>query len=136
GRLLWLLPGLLPFLGLPTEAAVGLLIGLLALRTTMISMAAPAWTALMAQAVPMRLRGRYFANRNMLSSLAALIGSALGGWLVRLGGYPAGYTALFGLAALAGLFSFINASRLPQIPLPASPPTAGSGTAEMGRELD
>lgn len=130
GRLLWLLPGLLPFLGLPTEAAVGLLIGLLALRTTMISMAAPAWTALMAQAVPMRLRGRYFANRNMLSSLAALIGSALGGWLVRLGGYPAGYTALFGLAALAGLFSFINASRMPEIPLPASPPAAGSGTGD------
>lgn len=122
GRLLWLLPGLLPFLHLPTEKAVAILIILLALRTTMISMAAPAWTALMAQAVPLRLRGRYFANRNLLASLAALIGSALGGWLVRLGGYPAGYTALFGMAALAGFFSFLNASRMPEEPMqPAAP---------------
>lgn len=115
GRLLWLLPGLIPFLHLPTETAVAILIVLLVLRTTMVSMAVPAWTALMAQAVPMRIRGRYFANRNLLACLASLIGSAVAGWLVRLGGFPAGYSALFGLAALAGLFSFINASRMPEL---------------------
>lgn len=113
GRLLWIAVAILPFLELPADTAVTLLILFLALRMATISLAVPAWTALMAEAVPLRLRGRYFANRNMFASLAALVASAVGGWLVRLAGYPAGYSALFSMATLAGLMALTSASRMP-----------------------
>ncbi|BAS26646.1 MFS transporter [Limnochorda pilosa] len=130
GRLLWLPVALLPFLDLPADTAVALLIGLLSLRTAVISLAVPAWTTLMAQAVPLRLRGRYFSNRNLYASLSALLAAASGGWLVRLAGYPAGYAALFGVATLAGLLAVESVTRMPVEPLepahrPSHAPSSG-----------
>ena len=45
----------------------------------------PAWTVLVGDLVPSRLRAQYFGNRNLMIMLAGLVVAPLAGWLIKAG---------------------------------------------------
>ncbi|RPH75802.1 MFS transporter [bacterium] len=80
-----------------------------------------AWTALSAELVPARLRGGYFASRNMIIQLASLGAIPTAGLLVSAVGEPGGYQVSLALALIAGGFSLYYYSRLPEHPREKDP---------------
>jgi len=79
----------------------------------------PAWTSLVADLVPRRLRGSYFSRRNIAIAVAALIAAPVGGYLIRhLAGADgsgfAGYQVVFGLALALGVIGTVSFARIPE----------------------
>ena len=77
------------------------------IRSFMSNFGNPAWTVLVGDLVPPRLRAQYFGNRNLMIMLAALLVAPLAGWLIKEGNgwldQPyLGYQAVFALAFLTG----------------------------------
>jgi len=114
-RLVLLLYALIPFLlrGLP---AIYALIILSILRVFSDNFGYPAWTSLIGDIVPLRIRGRYFSSRQLAMGVCTLIAVPLAGQVIQYGGYPIGYQICFFLAFLAGLVSTITYSRIPEPP--------------------
>ena len=61
----------------------------------------PAWSTLVTDIVPERIRGRYFGSRNIAVGFAGLICAPLAGYLIKASG-PAGYRVSFLIAAATG----------------------------------
>ena len=133
---------LVPWLTDAPRTAIWLIIGLNGLRSFMSNFGNPAWTVMVGDLVPPRLRAQYFGNRNLMIMLAALVVAPLAGWLIKAGngwlGQPhLGYQAVFTLAfvtGLAGTVCFIlipepHRSRRPQ---PAAHVTTGLWSAVLG----
>lgn len=78
----------------------------------------PAWGSLMAEVVPDSLRGKYFARRGALSTLATIISFMAGGIFLNILIQKSlwGFAALFGAALLARLISWVLLSRLYEVP--------------------
>ena len=55
------------------------------IRSFMSNFGNPAWTVLIGDLVPPRLRAQYFGNRNLMIMLAALLVAPLAGWLIKAG---------------------------------------------------
>ncbi|HEX3050843.1 MAG TPA: MFS transporter [Aggregatilineaceae bacterium] len=92
-----------------------------------------AWTALSADLVPPRLRGGYFASRNMVIQFVSLLAIPTAGFLVNILGEPEGYQVnlLFALAFGVGSIYFYN-----QIPEHAAPQqTDRFGTLQALRRM-
>ncbi|MBO8141811.1 MAG: MFS transporter [Firmicutes bacterium] len=125
-RVLWLPLVLLPWLGLGSLAVPALLVAV-GLRAAVAGMVGPAWTSLMADLVPRRLRGMYFANRNIVANVSALSAIVLAGILVEAGGDPGGYQLVFGFAVLTGLIAGAYMRQMPDLPWEGRPTTAAQG---------
>jgi MFS family permease len=101
--LILLLPILFPSLG------VELLIVAIILFHALGNLVAPQWSSLMGDLVPERRRGRFFARRTRIATLASFIGMIAGGLLLeasrRLEEELWGFAAIFLLALLARLIS-------------------------------
>jgi MFS family permease len=109
-RMLLLVWAFMPFVVHQANAAIWAIIILNALIAFMGYFANPAWTSMVADIVPLAMRGRYFSNRNVVMSVMALGVVPLAGWLVtagnRLPGLPmAGYQLVFLLAFATGMIS-------------------------------
>ena len=91
----------LPFF-LGGQEALAAFMALLCVRAGLGSAATPAWTSLMADLTPRRLRGTYFANRNILCNVAALAAALGAAVVMRFLGEPAGYQVVFALAGILG----------------------------------
>ncbi len=116
-RMMWLVMLAAPWL-LRDEAAVWLvLIAWVALAGAG-ALGVSAWTALTADLVPPRLRGGYFASRNIVMQLVRLVSIPLAGQIVNLMGEPSGYQINLGMAFLIGMVSLYYFSRLPEHPAP------------------
>jgi MFS family permease len=107
-RIALLALALVPWLTDGPRTAIWLIIGLNGLRSFMSNFGNPAWTVLVGDLVPPRLRAQYFGNRNLMIMLAALVVAPLAGWLIKAGngwlGQPhLGYQAVLGLAFVTGL---------------------------------
>ena len=106
-RLALLALALVPWLWAGPRAVIFALIALNGVRSFMTNFGNPAWTALVADLVPRSLRASYFANRNTMMGVAALVVAPLAGWLIRGGNAwapPAGgYQVAFLLAFASGL---------------------------------
>ena len=107
-RLALLALALVPWLTDAPRTAIWLIIALNGVRSFMSNFGNPAWTVLVGDLVPPRLRAQYFGNRNLMIMLAALVVAPLAGWLIKAGngwlGQPnLGYQAVFTLAFLTGL---------------------------------
>lgn len=100
-RFTWLFIALIPFF-VPPRTAVMAYMALLVVRSMFGAAAVPAWTSLMADMTPRRMRGAYFSNRNMLCNLAALAATLASGLVMRLFGEPLGYQVTFIIAAAFG----------------------------------
>ena len=121
----WLLVPLLA-LWFPGRQAIVAYLVFLAVRSAIGSAAPAAWTSVMADVVPKKIRGAYFANRNMLCNLSALAASVTAGYLVRLFGAPLGYHAVFVLAGLVGVVAAYTMTWFPDMDRlkPSSPASA------------
>ena len=107
-RIALLALALVPWVTAAPRVAIWLIIGLNGLRSFMSNFGNPAWTVLVGDLVPPRLRAVYFGNRNLMIMLAALVVAPVAGWLIQAGngwlGQPhLGYQAVFTLAFLTGL---------------------------------
>jgi MFS family permease len=97
---------------IPGPAAVYVMIALSATRDAAINLPYPAWMSLTAEVVPLALRGRYFASRNMAMGLAAMLVVYLMGKLITGMPEPAGYQAAMALAFGLGLLALFSFSHL------------------------
>ena len=114
-RLLWLVVAALPWLVPPGPGLWAAYLGLLALRGLFVALMTPAWTALMADLTHRAWRASYFAVRNVLGNLAALVGAVAAGYAASVG-YPHGYALLFLAAGLVGLLSVGALARVEELP--------------------
>jgi MFS family permease len=80
-------------------------IALLVLRNLLLNVLNPAWTALLANLVPVEWRGRYFSARNIFMGGAAFLVLLAVGPLIDLLGQPRGYQVALGGAMALGLLS-------------------------------
>lgn len=113
GRSLWLVMLAAPWL-LPDRSAVWLVM-LAGVGVTGITvLGTPAWTALAAELVPIRVRGSFFASRNMIMQFAQLLTIPAAGLLIKWIGEPGGYQASLGLAFAFGMISLLFFRQLPE----------------------
>jgi MFS family permease len=103
--LLWIPILLVPFIF--KSAHIWWLIGFVTLNTVLGAAANPAWGSMMADLVPPRLRGKYFALRGRIAGIITLVFSLIGGGILQLlsGSVYIGFAVLFGGAALFRLIS-------------------------------
>ncbi|MGB4186620.1 MAG: MFS transporter [Limnochordia bacterium] len=102
-RCSWLLIAFLPFL-VKLEWGVSILIVLATLRVVGATLGVPAWRAIQAEIVPKPIRGRHYANRNIIMNIVALAAVLFAGKILTLR-YPVNYRILFVLAWITGLVS-------------------------------
>jgi len=100
-RLTLLLLALIP-LGVSPATAVWLIIILNLARVVFGNLGLPAWTSLSASVVPEKIRGRYFASRNGIITIASIIFAPLAGYLIVSTTGATGYQLTFGLAFIFG----------------------------------
>ncbi len=124
--LMWIPVALVPFLFHTDQ--VWWLIGFVTLSTVFGAIANPAWGSMMADLVPMRLRGRYFAYRTRIAGIVTLVLSLVGGWILErfTGNLFIGFAILFGGAALFRLFSLYFLSGQYEPPASKSPENSPS----------
>jgi len=124
-RLCLLLIGLVPFV-VSGQAAVVLFVGLMALQSLTASVGMPAWSSLLGDLVPLRIRGRYLGSKMMFNNIAVMVTLPLAGWLVSEIGALGGFQTVWLLAAVVGFAATSMYWRVPE-------PEAGtSGSTESG----
>lgn len=102
-RITWVLIVFIPFLVAP-EYAVPAVIILATFRVAAANLGVPAWTAIQAEIVPKSVRGRYYANRNIITASTGLLAMIAASRILALS-YPGNYQVLFSLACVMGIFS-------------------------------
>ncbi len=100
-RVLLLALVLLPLLSGNSAIFLGLC-GVVVARSFLNQLCYPAWSALVSDLVPERIRGRYFGSRNIAVSLAALVCTPFAGFLINRTGVPHGYQLSFAIAVALG----------------------------------
>lgn len=101
----WILMAFVPFL-FPPEKRVSIVIILASFRIIMANMGAPAWAALQADIIPRSIRGKYYANRNVVLNICALLATLSANRLLGLD-FPGNYQIIFIGAAILGITSTI-----------------------------
>jgi MFS family permease len=112
GQLTWAGLAMIPCFLTGQPAVYGVL-ALRAGRSFLMNASNPAWTSLSGRIVPRRLRGKYFAARNIAKQSAALLIVPIAGWIIDRLGFPLGYQICFGLAAAIGMLAFWAYARIP-----------------------
>ena len=112
----------LPFLALAAVAyllagrspglALALLLGMLLVITTAGGVLMPAWMDVVARAVPVGLRGRFFAVSSLLGSIGGLLGSGLTAWVLARLPASEGYAVCFLMASVFMALSYAALSRV------------------------
>jgi MFS family permease len=97
--LLWVPIILLPFIAPGT--AVLLLIILFAAFGFFSALRSPAWSSLMGDLVPMKIRGSYFAKRNTATGLSGVVATMAAGYLLTYFGFPLIFTIAIVLSAIS-----------------------------------
>jgi MFS family permease len=112
----------LPFVGLAAVAfflarpapgaSLALMLGMLLVITSAGGLLMPAWMDIVARAVPVGLRGRFFAVASLLGGVGGLLGSALTAWVLARMPAPDGYAVCFLMAALCMGLSYVALARV------------------------
>lgn len=139
--LMWLPVFLVPYL--VPNGKVWWLIAFVSVSTVLGAMANPAWGSMMADLVPQRIRGRYFAARGRIASLVALVFMFLAGGILQLAGPNVflGFAILFGGAVVFRLLSFYFLTRMWEPPAVRTDGSSGRlgelvkglGSSNLGR---
>ncbi len=110
--LLWLPILLIPYVF--PGSKVWWLILLITLSAVFGSLASPAWGSMMADLVPIKIRGRYFSFRGRIIGFVALVFSFIGGAILQVytNNVFLGFTIIFGGATIFRLLSFYFLSRM------------------------
>jgi MFS family permease len=112
------------------------LITFVTVSTVFGAVANPAWGSMMADLVPRRIRGRYFAARGRVSTLVALVFAFIGGGILQLAqpNVFLGFALLFGGAVLFRLISFAFLAKMYEVPA-AVGPSEGEGLRDLIRNI-
>jgi MFS family permease len=117
-RLLWFPIAMLPWLLPPIPALrVGALVVLALVASLCAQALSPAFMSWMADFVPIRIRGAYFANRTRVGTLIAMLSAVIAGAALDLWPYLTTYSVLLSLAALCGTLDILNFRHLPEPPM-------------------
>lgn len=128
-RMLWLFVLALPLLGYQRGASPTALIVLSlvsVLSALMAGFAAVSWFAWMADLIPARIRGRYFARRTLWAGTVSAIVAFVAGkfvdvWKVHYGkDSPGSFLIVFAIALTCGLVSWYTLIRCPEPPIRGS----------------
>ncbi len=140
-RFMWIVIAVIPLvLPLPSKAAVWTMLAILMISWSLNALASPAWLTWMGDLVPKRVRGRYFANRQIYSRPAQIIAAiALGvvldaatdvGKPETAAAQPMLLWVICGIFAVAGVFGMMDIllfrkvrEVLPRVSTPPSPAT-------------
>lgn len=112
-RLMWVVMLAAPWL-LSDSGAVWMVLLAWAALSGVNALGNAAWTALSADLVPARLRGGYFASRNIVIQLVRLAAIPLAGQLIYAVGEPDGYQLALGIAFVIGLVAVYYYSQIPE----------------------
>jgi predicted MFS family arabinose efflux permease len=112
-RSMWLVMLASPWLLIGKNAVWGVLVAWVAIAG-FDALGSAAWTALSADLVPARLRGGYFASRNIVMQLVRLLAIPAAGVLVNQIGEPDGYQISLGISFLIGALSIYYFSQIPE----------------------
>jgi MFS family permease len=116
-RMMWLVMLAAPWLLRDDQAVWMVLVAWVSIAGVGALASAP-WTALTADLVPSRMRGAYFASRNIIIQLVRLLAIPVAGLLVNLIGEPGGYQVNLALAFAIGGMSLYYFNKLPEHPRP------------------
>jgi len=105
-HLLWLPVAILPLLFLAGMENLWIFLLFITAAQMARSLGSIAWSTWIADIVPEKIRGKFFAKRNMAASAAALCATLFGGWLLGVTDGTMGFTALFVIAVIFGLISY------------------------------
>lgn len=114
GGLIWRLLYLplipLPFLPIPGELKLWILLICVSLASASVLIVQPVYSDWLAELVPVRSRGFFFSRRNAIAvgvgSVVGLIGAMILDAFKKAGAESYGFSAIFGLAGACGLISF------------------------------
>ncbi len=117
--------------------ALGLMLTMLLLMTGAGGLLMPAWMDIVARAVPVGLRGRFFAVSNLLGSVGGLLGSVLTAWVLARMPAPGGYGVCFLLSTLFMGLSYVALTRVrePRALVVDEVPPLGAYLRRVGRLL-
>lgn len=101
----------------PPELKLAAFLVLLVLSSALLTITVPAWTSWMSDLVPGDARGRYFARRNMLASIIAMLAPLPAAWLLDRLKADTGFPLLFGLAAIPSVVCLLLILRQPEPPM-------------------
>jgi len=121
---------------IPGLALVLMLIMLL-LMTGAGGLLMPAWMDIVARAVPVGLRGRFFAVSNLLGSVGGLLGGVLTAWVLARLPAPRGYGVCFLLSTVFVGLSYVALTRVrePRAAVVEDAPPLGAYLRRVGRLL-
>lgn len=119
----WILIAFLPFL-FPPEKRIAVVIVLASLRIVAANLGSLAWTSLQAGIIPRGIRGKYYANRNVVLNICALGATFLAGYLLEMR-FPTNYWVIFIGAAILGVVSTVLFKMIPFPPMGPSPDAGG-----------
>jgi len=94
------------------QAGVYVLIGLMCLQALLEAIGSPAWTALVADIVPLSIRARYVASRNIIKSVARTVAVAVAGQIISALGFPLGFQVALVCGAVIGMGAAVAYSRI------------------------
>ncbi|MEM7819620.1 MAG: MFS transporter [Candidatus Aenigmatarchaeota archaeon] len=97
--IIWIPIILLPFI--PLKNPITLLILLFAIAGFFSALRSPAWSSLMGDLVPMKIRGRYFGWRNTINGIAGVVATLAAGFLLSYYGFPLIFIIAIILAAIS-----------------------------------
>ncbi|MBI5957912.1 MAG: MFS transporter [Chloroflexi bacterium] len=112
-RSMWLVMLISPWILSSHHAVWGVLVAWVAIAG-FDALGVAAWTALSADLVPVRLRGGYFASRNIIMQVVRLLAIPFAGIVVDQIGEPDGYQVGLGIAFLVGAVSLFFFSQVPE----------------------
>ncbi|OGN94628.1 MAG: hypothetical protein A2Y89_05315 [Chloroflexi bacterium RBG_13_51_18] len=117
-------------------SAVWWLMGFVTVSVVLGALGNPAWGSMMADLVPIRVRGRYFGSRGRITGFITLVFSFVAGGILQLftGAIFTGYAVLFAGATVFRLLSFFFLSRMYE-PVQAKGKEKGPGLFDMIRKI-
>jgi MFS family permease len=118
-------------------AALALMLVMLLLITSAGGLLMPAWMDIVARAVPIGLRGRFFAVSSVLGGMGGLLGSLLTAWVLARMPAPGGYGICFLISAVCMGLSYVALARVrePRAATVEAAPALGAYLRRVGRVL-
>ena len=118
-RIGWMLVLLSPFI-FKDVTGVYFIIAVLSGISLVSAVTTPAWTSLVSDIIPREVRGRFFAARNIVMNVGALLTVNLAGQIVERGGFPLGYVASISVFLVLSWVSLLVFSKVSDVPFLSS----------------
>lgn len=117
--------------------ALALMLVMLLLITSAGGLLMPAWMDIVARAVPIGLRGRFFAVSSVLAGMGGLLGSLLTAWVLARVPAPGAYGICFLISAVCMGLSYVALARVrePRAATVEAAPALGAYLRRVGRVL-